>query len=116
MRAARAGSATGASGTTTGAGAVGTGCGTGVAVALGVTVVTVSGGSDGTAGAGAVALGATVAEGCAVGSASADVVTPAETVPLSPPPRITPVQITATIRITPATPATQIQRRSSGSW
>ena len=38
-----------------------------------------------------------------------------DTEPLSPPPRMTTVQITATSRIAPATPATQIQRRSIGS-
>ncbi|CDQ46106.1 hypothetical protein BN1047_04010 [Mycolicibacterium neoaurum] len=49
---------------------------------------------------------------------AADVVAPEladVTVPLSPPPRMTPVQMTATIRMAPATPATQIQRRSSFS-
>jgi hypothetical protein len=38
-----------------------------------------------------------------------------DTEPLSPPPRMTTVQITAIKRIAPATPATQIQRRSMGS-
>ena len=38
-----------------------------------------------------------------------------DTEPLSPPPRMTTVQITATSRIAPATPATQIQRRSIAS-
>ena len=41
--------------------------------------------------------------------------TVADTEPLSPPPRITTVQITATRRIAAATPPTQIQRRSIGS-
>ncbi len=66
-------------------------------------------------GAGADAVGVAVAGGAA-GSVVAEEVAPAETVPLSPPPRMMPVQMTATIRMTPATPATQIQRRSSSSW
>ena len=86
----------------------------GGALALGVTVVTVSGGNDAAGGSadGVVAtLGADVAAGCVVAGGA----TVVDTEPLSPPPRMTTVQITATSRIAPATPAIQIHRRSIGS-
>ncbi len=86
----------------------------GGALAVGVTVVTVSGGNDAAGGGadGVVATGGAdvVAAGCDVVGAT----TVVDTEPLSPPPRMTTVQITATSRIAPATPATQIQRRSIG--
>jgi hypothetical protein len=87
----------------------------GAALAVGVTVVTVSGGNvaggggaDGVVAAG----GADVMAGCEVVTGGATVV---DTEPLSPPPRITTVQTTATSRIAPATPAIQTHRRSIGS-
>ena len=88
------------------------------AVGDGVTVVTVSGASV-ALGTGAT-LGGAEAEGIVYGAVGAVLVgaggvTVALTGPLSPPPRITTVQITATSRIAPATPATQTQRRSIGS-
>jgi hypothetical protein len=58
-----------------------------------------------------------VAPGADVVAAGRDVVggtTVVDTEPLSPPPRMITVQITATSRIAPATPATQIHRRSIG--
>ena len=77
-----------------------------------MTVVTVSGGraSAGgmTGGAAFVVAGWLV---CVVGG-----LTVADTEPLSPPPRITTVQSTATSRMAPATPATHTQRRSIGAW
>ena len=79
-------------------------------------MVTVSGGSDAAGGSadGVVATGGAdvVAAGWLVVAGGATVV---DTEPLSPPPRMTTVQITATSRIAPATPAIQIQRRSIGS-
>ncbi len=89
----------------------------GGALAVGVTVVTVSGGSAAVGGGadGVVAAGGAdvVAAGCVVvGVGGAMVV---DTEPLSPPPRMTTVQITATSRIAPATPAIHIHRRSIGS-
>ncbi len=93
------------------------GAGAAVALGAGVEVVTVSGDS-GAVGAARGGTGFVVASwtgwvvwvGCAEGEVSV-----ADTEPLSPPPRITTVQITATSRIAPATAATQIQRRSMGS-
>jgi hypothetical protein len=73
----------------------------------------VSGGSDAAGGtAGVVAGGADVV---AAGWAVVEVAMVVDTEPLSPPPRMTTVQITATSKIAPATPATQIHRRSIGS-
>jgi len=87
-----------------GAGAATVGASVGGALAVGVTVVTVSG-VNGAAGAGAdgvvAAGGALVVAGWLVVTGGATVV---DTDPLSPPPRITTVQITATSRIAPATP------------
>ncbi|PEG57558.1 hypothetical protein CQY21_26765 [Mycolicibacterium boenickei] len=95
------------------------GAGAGVAVALGVgvSVVTVSG-DRGAVGAARGGTGFDVASwaGCVVCVGCADgEVRVADTDPLSPPPRITTVQMTAISRIAPATAATQIQRRSMGS-
>src|SRR5258705_2624495 len=98
-----------------GAGAASVGVSVGGALAVGVTVVTVSGGNDATGlGAdGAVAAGgADVVAGWLVVAGGATVV---DTEPLSPPPRMTTVQMIATSRIAPATPAIQIPRRSIGS-
>jgi hypothetical protein len=97
-----------------GAGAAWDGVSLGGALAVGVTVVTVSGGNDATGGADDVVAGGAdvVAAGWEVVAGGATVV---DTEPLSPPPRMTTVQITATSRIAPATPATQIHRRSIGS-
>ena len=90
--------------------------GAALAVGSGDTVVTVSGGSavatggnDVAVGAGGGAAGVATAGRGVVGEMVVD------TVPLSPPPRMTTVPTTATSRITPATPATQSHRRSSGS-
>ena len=94
-----------------GAGGGAASVGVGVASAVGLTVVTVSGGSDGATAEGVLAArGAEVVTGASVVGV-ADV-TIADTEPLSPPPRITPVVTTAMKRIAPATPATHIQRRS----
>jgi hypothetical protein len=82
-------------------------------------VVTVSGvnGPDGTgSGACEVATGGAIEVLGAWLLVAAGGLTVLDTEPLSPPPRMTTVQITATSRIAPATPATQIHRRSIGSW
>src|SRR6476469_3240766 len=107
-----------------GAGATSVG-GAASADGAGVTVVTVSGvngpvGSGAGAGGGAgadidgVRGGAFVVAAAGV-EVAAGGLTVVETEPLSPPPRRTTVQITATSRIAPATPATHIHRRSRGS-
>ena len=98
-----------------GAGAASVGAALGGALSVGVTVVTVSGGND--AAGGAPAWSETggadvVAARWLVVAGGATVV---DTEPLSPPPRMTTVQITATSRIAPATPATHTHRRSIGS-
>ncbi len=79
--------------------------------AVGLTVVTVSAGNEGTRGADVAAAGADVVTGAEV-AVGADEVPVAETEPLSPPPRMMPVVPMARNRITPATPAIHIQRRS----
>src|SRR6476620_7057631 len=91
-----------------GGGAAASAC-AGVISAVGLTVVTVSGGSAGTTGAGA-AAGADVTGAAEV--VGAPDVAVADTEPLSPPPRMMPVVPMATNRIAPAIPAIHIQRRS----
>src|SRR6476646_9173342 len=95
------------------------GVGVATAVGVGATVVTVSG-VNGPVGSGA---GAGI-EGVREGRAGVDAswvgavtggLTVADTEPLSPPPRMTTVQITATSSTAPAAPAIHIQRRSIGS-
>src|SRR4051812_8516838 len=94
-----------------GAAAASVGAALGGALSDGVNVVTVSGGNDAAGGAGVVVTGGAdlVAAGWLVVAGAATV---ADTEPLSPPPRMTTVQITATSRIAPATPAIHIHRRS----
>src|SRR6185312_15247462 len=93
-------------GAAAGGGAMGaaiSGCATTVGCADGLTVVTVSAGSDGAATAGVEAAGVSV---------GADEVPVADTEPLSPPPRMMPVVPIAMNRMTPAMPATHIHLRS----
>ena len=75
------------------------------------TVVMVSGGSEAVGGGSTadVSCGAVAVAG---GRLCAGVPTVADTDPLSPPPRTTSVQITATRRVAPATPAINLQRLS----
>src|SRR5690349_1166200 len=109
---------TAASGGAGSTGGAGSGVGAAVARGAGVRVVTVSGDIDGPGGGGAgvdMASWAGVVVGWLVGVGAAGEVRVAETDPLSPPPRMITVQMTATSRITPATEATQTHRRSTGS-